>query len=368
MPVITGNKSPYDLQVARAIEVRIKRGIYKPGERLPSVRTLGREFSVSLNVIQRAIRRLEKEMIVVSHAGKGVEVVQDCPALRSAILFGFIQPYPSTMYFERQVLLYAEQAFSSRDNLMVVRSSERSAKREVEVAEHFLHNGVQGILLWCTDHSGNAHYFESIAKEVPVVLVDRVMPECDLPAVVIDSAGTGAALVKTMFEQYQRQRLLVLLDNLDISPYRELVSSINIAAAAMGRSDDVTLIHMPISDHIHDWNRGDFTSIQQQHDIIARQLTEGGYDALFCPQEDFVDYAIVQTGIADQFPGLQLGTTTGPDVNARSIRYNQSGTHRWVLDFPRMIQTAADILQDSVVECKVQTGVTRIPVYAHGDQ
>ena len=57
-------------EVRSAIEV----GVYKPGERLPSLRALALDIHVNPNTVQRAYDELEREGTVVSRRGIGVFV------------------------------------------------------------------------------------------------------------------------------------------------------------------------------------------------------------------------------------------------------------------------------------------------------
>ena len=143
MPVISGNKIPMYSQIAQAIKQRVRVGIYKSGEELPSVRTIGKEFGVSVKAVHQAIHTLEENGIVQTHPGKGMIVVNEENCERAAIIFGFIHPYMSSMGFNRDVLEYVDEAFSERSNFIVVRSSKDDPVIEHEIAEHLVANGIK---------------------------------------------------------------------------------------------------------------------------------------------------------------------------------------------------------------------------------
>jgi hypothetical protein len=168
--------------------------------------------------------------------------------------------------------------------------------------------------------------------------------------------------VQTLFGERDCSRLLVIRDDLDISPYRELDQGMTTVAAELGREGDYTVVQLPVSDLIHDWNRGDFSKLEQQRDYVARLLTEGGYDAIFCQHEDFLDYVFVQMGLVDQFANVQLATLTGPDTSVRTVRYRRLDVQQWVSDFPRMISDAAEMLQSWVLDRERPSGVRRVPM------
>ena len=58
-------------QVCRAIEA----GVYRPGESLPSQRTLAAEIRVNPNTVQRAFDELLRDGVIESRRGLGVFVV-----------------------------------------------------------------------------------------------------------------------------------------------------------------------------------------------------------------------------------------------------------------------------------------------------
>jgi len=361
--VNVGNKVSLSRQVAHSLKQKMRQGVYQSGSTLPSVRQLCDDFGVSINVICRAIRELEENGIVQTHHGKGTIVQEDTHAARTAILFAFIQPYPASMIFEQQVLQYAEQGFSARDNFMVVRSSQLDVALERDIAEHAVNNGVQGILLWPVENNPNGPFFEQLAKKVPVVLVDRLLENAKLPAVVFDTYQVGRDILKEVLVTKKRKRMLCLIDNLHISPYENLMQGFRDQAQELGRSDDMTIVQIAISDFIGQLNKCDFSDVDRFKDDIEKLITEGGYDTIFCPQEEFLDYVIVQTGLYEKLDDFQLAAITGPGANARTRQYNESGVWKWVTDFPEMISKAADILQRSVLSSNTTTEITNLNIY-----
>lgn len=347
--MITGNRIPLHLQVASQLEQRVRKGVYTDREPLPSFRTLSKELGVSLNVVQRAVYHLQEKRILVPHHGRGVAVESAKRCRRTALLFGFIQPYSAREAFEQQVVLYAEEAFANRDNMMIIRSSQGSAKNERDVAEHLVNNGIQGILLWPEQNNPNGAFFQELSSRVPVVLVDRLLADADLPAVVLDFYKAGRTICREMLAVQKRRRMLAVIDHLDISTYNDLIRGLQDQARDMGREQDVTIDRMKITPLIRQWNSADFSRVESSRAYVENVLRNEGYDTLFCPQEEFLDYVVTETGLFRQFPGLQLASLDSPVVNTRTRTYNESGVMTWSMDFPRMISIAADLLQQSVL-------------------
>jgi DNA-binding transcriptional regulator YhcF (GntR family) len=62
-------------KIAEDIRRKILVGSIKPGERVPSIRTLKQQWSCTFGTIQHAYRLLADEGLVISEAGKGTHVV-----------------------------------------------------------------------------------------------------------------------------------------------------------------------------------------------------------------------------------------------------------------------------------------------------
>jgi DNA-binding LacI/PurR family transcriptional regulator len=360
--VLHGNKVSLHLQVATRLEQRVRRGQYREGEVLPSFRALGQEFGVSLNVIQRAVSHLSEKGILVPHHGKGLAVAHAERCRRTAITFGFVQPFSAREAFEQQVFLYAEEAFTNRDNLMIIRSSQGDAAQERQIATHLVSNGVQGILLWPVDNNPNGAFFQELSRQVPIVLVDRLLEGANLPAAVLDFYGAGRSICRHLLETLNRKRLLAVVDTLKVSPNRDLTHAFREQARELGREDGLTLVEWPVTDLIRQVNVRDFSGVAAYRDLVRQQLRDGGCDALFCMHEEFLDFVLVENDLLAEFPGLRLASMTDPVLNTRTRRYNESGVVRWAMDFPRMIAAAADRLQEWVLTRACPKDVVRIEI------
>lgn len=84
MKIIIKNGSPVPIyeQIRDAIREEILKENLKAGEKLPSVRALARELSISILTVKKAYDELEKEGFIVSKQGLGTFVGEDDPKLR----------------------------------------------------------------------------------------------------------------------------------------------------------------------------------------------------------------------------------------------------------------------------------------------
>lgn len=69
--------SPIYLQIVRYVQRRLVAGTIRPGDELPSRRTLSALLGVNPNTIQKACRMLEEEGIITSHTGAKSLVAAD---------------------------------------------------------------------------------------------------------------------------------------------------------------------------------------------------------------------------------------------------------------------------------------------------
>lgn len=84
MKIIIKNGSPVPIyeQISNAIRDEILKENLKAGEKLPSVRNLARELSISILTVKKAYDELENEGFIESRQGLGTFVGKEDPNLR----------------------------------------------------------------------------------------------------------------------------------------------------------------------------------------------------------------------------------------------------------------------------------------------
>ena len=66
---------PY-LQIASVIRATVLRGKYVPGQQMPPIRTLAEREECNPATVQKALKVLEKQGLIVSHESKGFFVIE----------------------------------------------------------------------------------------------------------------------------------------------------------------------------------------------------------------------------------------------------------------------------------------------------
>ncbi len=357
---VLGNKIPLYAQISLAVKQRVRSGVYPAGRPLPTVRQFSEEFGVSVMPVHKAMHLLEEDGVVKTHPGKGVIVADDASCNQAGIFFGVIHPYPRSQGFHQLVLEYIDQAFAERFNFSVVRSSNNDPKQERDTAEHLIANGVTGLVVWPCDDDPNGEYFMELSKTIPVVLVDRLLPGTDLPAVIHDYHTVGKDVCGFLFDESKSKRLLVLMDDLRISSYQELIRGIHEGASERSRETDVTTVYWPLTKLLAQTELGDFKEADAYGSRTARLLREGGFDAVFCTQGTFLDFVLVQGGFMDEFPEVRMGLIGGTVGYAGSRKYIARNPMEWLVDSGAMMSAAADGVQRCVLTRTPPKGITHI--------
>lgn len=74
------SRAPLYLQITEILRQNLGRGIWKPGELLPTITELSEKYSVAKITIRQALKILEEEGLVESRRGRGTTVLPPPPA------------------------------------------------------------------------------------------------------------------------------------------------------------------------------------------------------------------------------------------------------------------------------------------------
>ena len=77
MAWILDDTRPIYLQIEDLIKTNIIAGVYRPGQKLPSVRDLAAEASVNPNTMQKALTELERSGLVYTQRTSGRFITED---------------------------------------------------------------------------------------------------------------------------------------------------------------------------------------------------------------------------------------------------------------------------------------------------
>lgn len=108
---------PIYTQILERIQTRIISGIYKPGEKLPSVRELAAEASVNPNTMQKAFAELERSGLIQTQRNSGRTVTEDTDMIKQVqtqVALSQVQSFFSTMmqlgFNKEEILAFVKEA------------------------------------------------------------------------------------------------------------------------------------------------------------------------------------------------------------------------------------------------------------------
>lgn len=126
MPWNLDNDRPIYLQLMERIQHDIISGVYKPGDKLPSVRDLAVEAAVNPNTMQKALSELERCGLVYSQRTSGRFITDDTAMLkemRTKLAREHIQTFFEQMH---------KLGFSDKDTLEMIRNTIKGVYNETD--------------------------------------------------------------------------------------------------------------------------------------------------------------------------------------------------------------------------------------------
>ena len=114
---------PIYTQILEKIQTRIISGIYKPGEKLPSVRELAAEASVNPNTMQKAFAELERSGLILTQRNSGRTVTEDTEMIdriQTQMALAQVKTFFNNMkelgYTEDKILALVKKAMEEGNN------------------------------------------------------------------------------------------------------------------------------------------------------------------------------------------------------------------------------------------------------------
>ncbi len=122
---------PIYTQIVNQVQSQLANGILKPGDQLPTVRSLASELRVNFNTVARAYRILDEARIISTQQGRGTYITEIPPPevtekLRREALSELTQRFISEAY---------RLGFSEREVSQMVKDSLKSWKEAKQVKE-----------------------------------------------------------------------------------------------------------------------------------------------------------------------------------------------------------------------------------------
>lgn len=158
-----------------------------PGDKLPGVRELMKEYSVSANTLSHALALLAGEGIIERRHGSGMYVRQ---SRMQAITIGIILTEADNPFLNR-FLHHLTVMKEHYDLTIITKVSAFAPERERSAADELIKAGARGILLLPEPRGVNSRHFFALTKRgIPVVNVIRTF-EGNIPSCTPDNRAIG---------------------------------------------------------------------------------------------------------------------------------------------------------------------------------
>ncbi len=239
----------------------ITNGIVRPGERLPTILELKREYCTSDTTIQRALTILELRGVVDKRHGSGCYVseadnAEAAPKL--AKMIGYVLSFQDIGSSET-----IERVCSKHDYSLVVAYTQDDYDTEQAQVKRLIGIGCKAIIVYPaprTQKQLRQDYLKSEHRDFPIVLLDTGYPEQQRPMVVFDNYLAGYHMTRFLISEGHRRIAFMDYDHVDdemlISPvkerYRGFLDALDSAGIRFDPKDTWRISGLPSNRHGND--------------------------------------------------------------------------------------------------------------------
>ncbi len=167
---------PIYVRVADNIRTQLGSGAFPIGSYLPSELELSKVFNLSRGTIRKALDILETEGRISRQPGRGTIILP--PTTNTDVRRTIAVVWSIVRAIGIDLFAGLERAVADANFNLMFSTSEHDPEREAEILGRLLHSEIDGAVLYYTGASSNIPLIQSLrAKRVPLVLLDRFVPE-----------------------------------------------------------------------------------------------------------------------------------------------------------------------------------------------
>jgi len=193
------------IRIANIIRKSVEDGSLNAGQQIPNENVLSEQFKVSRNTVRDAIGLLINENLLVREKGRGTFVSNTLENRNrktfGLVLYGVKNPFYSA--FSNDVFKGAQAEIAKQNNCrleLIIVENEMSPRDFISEAKERRLAGV-----FVLGGEFDDFFLKEIAKIMPVVLVGKISPGNDIPAVTPDSEKTMDIALKHLFDLGHRK-------------------------------------------------------------------------------------------------------------------------------------------------------------------
>ncbi|MFS0728185.1 GntR family transcriptional regulator [Paenibacillus sp. 1P07SE] len=204
---------PLYKRIQEEIRQRIRSGELRPGDMLPSEKTLAAQYNVSQITSKNALNGLVEEGLLVRFRGKGTfvresdarSVEKGQGASEPQVSVALILPTMKTRVDQR-LLDALEKYASAAQYELLIRITRESQREEARAIERFRDRGVNGFIVFPVEQE---NYNDAILRlsldRVPLVLIDRFLKEIRTYSVSSDNTGGTCEAISALLSEGHRR-------------------------------------------------------------------------------------------------------------------------------------------------------------------
>ncbi len=187
---------PVYVRVADDLRTKLGHPPFEYGALLPSEMDLSKAYNLSRGTIRKALDILATEGLISRQPGRGTLVLspdaKDKGRYRIAVVWSIIRAISSEMFAG----LESQVAQAGCD--LLFSTSEHEPEKEAQILSRLLNSDIDGIVLYGTgDKNNNGLLNAFVEKEIPLILLDRIVPELQEQVCWVTSANQQGAYEAT---------------------------------------------------------------------------------------------------------------------------------------------------------------------------
>lgn len=193
------------------LESRIRTGVYPAGTWLPTERELAEEFSVHRNIIRRAISRLGDVGLLERRPGHRPVIRRPMNAEATSRTIALVMGNEPVFHAFQPIMRGCEREASAEGYRLVYMDTfayepDTTRRREAEALQSLLCGPVAGVVLWSLKPvAASVLACELQEAGMPVVAIDRPLPQCPTDFVGVDNVRAASQMVEHLLQTGRRR-------------------------------------------------------------------------------------------------------------------------------------------------------------------
>lgn len=231
-------------QLAKIIKEQLEKGVYKPGDRLPSMDDLAKEFSINKITVRKALQELMAEGLIFSIPAQGTyvsEVKKDEPKaanrLRTVSLISSDMIVNDIGPYHMEILNGLRQEISKHDASLVLLHTE-NVRTPAEILNLIKRSCADAMIYLGPQDPSVLRYL--IKNGPPALLLDNNLSDINVDTVCIDNKQAGRIAMQHLLDLGHRS--IYIVSGPETHPVsQERMEGVNLAISKSDFSGEIQL-------------------------------------------------------------------------------------------------------------------------------